>query len=105
MTNIKRTALAVVLGGVVLWAGVASAVTTPGQKCSQSKRKAAGKKTSAKLTCHAKAITKGIAVDSTCLAKAEVKFSNSIAKAEAKGGCATDALAIGGDIPGLEGFI
>jgi hypothetical protein len=52
--------------------------------CDAAKVKAAGKKAAAKLTCHSKAVTKGLGVDSTCMAKAEVKFSQAVAKAEAK---------------------
>ena len=53
--------------------------------CDAQKTKAAGKKVAAKLTCHSKAVTKGLlGPDSTCLAKAEVKFSTAMAKAEAK---------------------
>jgi hypothetical protein len=52
--------------------------------CDAAKTKAAGKKAAAKLACHAKAVTKGLGTDSTCLAKTEVKFSSLAAKAETK---------------------
>jgi cysteine-rich repeat protein len=65
-------------------------------KCAGSKLTATGKKCSAKLNCIAKAAGKGVAVDGTCLGKAETKFASSFTKAEGKGGCNTlgDAAAI-----------
>jgi hypothetical protein len=53
-------------------------------RCTTAKYKSAGKKAKGKLDCHAKALTKGTIPDSTCLAKTEVKFSATVAKAEAK---------------------
>src|SRR5262245_30483215 len=76
-------------------------------KCGVAKTKAAGKKAAAKLTCLAKAVSKGTTpVDSTCLAKADVKFSTAFAKAEAKvyvPGCLStgDASAIEGKVDSL----
>jgi len=56
-------------------------------KCSTGKQKAAVKKIGIKLKCHQKANAADLPVDQECLAKAETKFSESIAKIEAKGGC------------------
>lgn len=42
-----------------------------------------GDKARGKLHCHGQATSKGLAADSTCLAKAEEKFSSAYAKAEA----------------------
>src|SRR5262245_40231815 len=73
---------------LVAVAGVAFAAGTPQgpSKCSGGKVKSAGKKAAAKLGCLSKAVGKGLAsTDSTCLAKAEVKFSAAIAKADGKG--------------------
>ena len=70
-------------------------------KCSGDKIKAAGKKAAGELTCHARAVTKGVGVDSECLAKAEEKFASTFAKADAKtygdDGCLTtgDAITVG----------
>jgi plastocyanin len=61
--------------------------TKEGGKCASSKRKAAGKKASAKLLCHAKAAQKEVPIDPACLDKAEDAFGKAFAKAEAKGGC------------------
>src|SRR5882724_4752541 len=54
-------------------------------RCDSKKIQAAGKKAGIKAKCHAKAVSKGVPVDSTCLANAEMKFSASISKAETAG--------------------
>src|SRR5262245_60224651 len=56
-------------------------------KCQAGKIKAAGKKTSDKAKCRATALKKGIAIDPLCLTKAEDKFVQSMAKADALGPC------------------
>ena len=61
----------------------AFAAGTPAQKCVGAKLKAAGKKLAAKMSCHAKAKVAGVAVDPTCLAKAEAKFTSAVTKAGA----------------------
>jgi hypothetical protein len=74
-----------------------AALGTAGKSaCEAAKEKAAGKKAASKLTCHAKAVSKGAAVDPLCLTKAEDKFVSGFAKAEDKGDCAAtgDAAAI-----------
>ena len=69
-------------------AGVTHASATPAQKCAVAKQKAAAKKISAKLKCWQKAIASGAAsADPACLTAAETKFSLTIPKIEAKGGC------------------
>lgn len=68
-------------------AAAAHARTDPGTKCRAAKLLASGNKTLAKVKCEQKALLKGIAVDATCIAKAEAKFSAAITKAESNGGC------------------
>jgi hypothetical protein len=67
-------------------------------KCVASKWKATATKVKVKLGCHAKAEAKSRSVDSACLAKAELKFVASFAKADAKGSCTGDAAAIETDV-------
>jgi len=76
-----------VLAVLVVSAGLTHASGTPGQKCAASKIKATSKKLSAKLKCISKAVSKGEAVDATCLTTAETKFNTAVGKAEGKGGC------------------
>ena len=77
----------IVTVGLVAGAGAAA---DPRGRCSSAKLKAAAKKASTKLKCHASANAKGVQVDGTCLAKAEEKFSASWQKIEALGGgCGT----------------
>ncbi|MEO7435132.1 MAG: hypothetical protein ABI080_06550, partial [Candidatus Binatia bacterium] len=64
--------------------------TVDGRKCAALKLKATGKKTSTKLGCHARAVTKLAAVDPTCLEKAETKFMSLYAGADARYVCATE---------------
>jgi hypothetical protein len=56
-------------------------------KCQAAKIKAMGKKTFDKAKCRAKALQKGVALDPLCLTKAEDKFTQAIAKADALGSC------------------
>ena len=59
-----RTSLAPLsLVAVLSWVAAASAATDPVLKCEASKLSAAGKAAAANLKCHAKAATKGTAVD------------------------------------------
>ncbi len=78
----------------------AGAATDPAARCTEAKIKAAAKKTSSKLKCHAAAAAKATAVDPSCLMKAEAKFSTAWARAEAKGGCITT-----GDESAVEGKV
>jgi len=69
---------------------VRNIVNSSGQgpnRCDSKKIRAAGKKASNEAKCHAKAVAHGASVDSTCLGKAETKFSSSISKAETAAGC------------------
>jgi hypothetical protein len=60
-----------------------------GPKCAAKKLQLAGDKGGAKLKCHAKSVGKGEALDPVCFLKAEDKYVDGFAKAEAKGGCPT----------------
>src|SRR5262249_2291391 len=66
----------------------AHASETPGQRCSVAKNKAAAEQIVAKLKCYENATQRGMAVDSTCLANAEMKLVQAFARADAIGGCA-----------------
>jgi hypothetical protein len=72
---------------LALAAAPARAVDKDAVKCSTGKQKAAVKKIASKLKCQQKANAADLPVDQECLTKAETKFSESIAKVEAKGGC------------------
>src|SRR5262245_65287477 len=78
----------------------ARGAATPAAVCAEAKLRAAGKKAATKLACHAKAASRGGAVDTTCLTKAETKFTDAFAKAEGKGGCI-----LTGDAPAIEAAI
>ena len=56
-------------------------------KCQAAKIKAAGKKTYDKAKCRAKALQKGLPLDSACLTKAEDKFGQAVTKADTLGLC------------------
>src|SRR6185437_2942306 len=82
--HMSRSAPFVVTAGIALVMAVTGAAEAA-SKCTGEKAKAAGKKAAAKLTCLSKGVGKALPqVDSTCIAKAEVKFSVAYAKAEAK---------------------
>jgi len=95
-----RGALAVVAVTVVLAPVPLHAAPTAAQKCAIAKNKAASKKLGSKLKCYQKGIAASTSPDSTCLAKAEVKFSVAAAKADLAGGCA-----VTGDASVLEGIV
>jgi plastocyanin len=92
-------ALGVVLG-VLAAVGIASGVSDPASKCAATKIKTTAKKAAAKLGCYAKAVGKGVGVDSICLMKAEQKFGAAFGKAETKGGCVTS-----GDMGAIESTV
>jgi hypothetical protein len=77
-------AMAILLTVMVTFA---QAVDKAAVKCSTGKQKAAVKKIGSKLKCHQKANAAGLPVDQACLAKAEAKFSDTVTKIDAKGGC------------------
>jgi DNA-binding beta-propeller fold protein YncE len=52
-------------------------------KCESSKRKAAGKLASRELRCYSKATKKGLALDTSCITKAQGKFATALIKAGA----------------------
>ncbi len=70
-------------------AALTHGVDQDSQKCAFSKRKATGRYLFSVLKCYAKAATRGEAVDTKCLTKAEVKLDGAFFKAESKAGCAT----------------
>src|SRR5262249_3815901 len=61
------------------------------------KLKAAKRKADAELRCQKKALTTGQPVDPACVAKAQAKFAQAFANAEAKGGCKNE-----GDAPQVQ---
>jgi hypothetical protein len=85
----QKLAVLILVASLAVAASVAQAGPTPAQKCTAAKLKATGKKASAKLKCHERAVLKGLAVDAACLTKAEEKFAEAFTKAEAKSGCVT----------------
>ena len=86
----RRSRLAVaVVGFALLVSASGHAAGTPAQSCAGAKMKAAGKSAGLKLACHATAARRGLAVDSSCLARAATNLAASFAKAEAQGGCMT----------------
>jgi hypothetical protein len=96
----RRGQLMAVLAMLVVSAGITHASATPGQKCAIAKSKAASKKIDAKIKCWQKAFAKGVSTaDASCLMAAETKFTDSIMKAEAKGGCI--AMGDAGTIEGV----
>src|SRR5262249_23003527 len=58
-------------------------------KCAQSAMDAAGKKAKAEASCYAKALQKGVPVDTACIQKAIDNFNKGFTKALAKGDCLT----------------
>jgi len=76
--------------------GVPSNAAGPASRCTAGQLAAAGKKAAAKMTCYAKAVRKGLPVDTTCLGKADMKYGTTFGKALGKGGCltTTDALTL-----------
>jgi cysteine-rich repeat protein len=93
MTRKSRIGAVAVAGWVLLSGGAATTQAQPADalKCAAAKLKAVGKDWQQKLKCYGKAVKDGDPVEGECLTKAENKTSDAFAKAEAKGGCATDA--------------
>jgi cysteine-rich repeat protein len=93
--NMLNGAVALAAAMVVAGAGSAAADIKAEKKCASSKLTAVGSDISAQASCHASALSKGLAVDPACITEATTKTSNAFAAAEAKalpdGGCATDA--------------
>jgi cysteine-rich repeat protein len=105
MMNRKTSALLVMVGGVVLAVAAstpAAAQATPASlKCSAAKTKTLGKDASSKLGCWSKAGGAGAPVDPACIQKSSDKTTAGFGKAEAAGGCATEALTFGGSTTDL----
>ena len=89
LTSARLLYTGLIASGFALVCPAVAAAVDPATVCTLSKRKAATKKVSSKLTCAAKAATSGVSVDPACLAKAETKFAAAYANAELKGGCLT----------------
>jgi hypothetical protein len=96
---VARSAFALALYAFVVAAELAVGAGTAAQKCAATKLKETGKKAAAKLKCWSKEATRPGGLGA-CLVKAEVKFADKFAKADAKGGCATvgDASTIEADV-------
>jgi hypothetical protein len=71
---------------------------TPAEHCTAAKDRAAGKKGAAKLLCHARAALRSKAVDPSCLAKAETRFQEGVARADARVPCPGDAATLEGQV-------
>jgi len=69
-----------------LYRGVAGALDAS-TACGAAKTIAAGKAAARELKCHAKALRRGIAPSSACLASAEARLAWAFATAETRGGC------------------
>ena len=67
-----------------------AALDADAARCMASKLKTTGKLMQKQLGCYAKAIKKGVAVDTDCLAKPASKLVGAFTKAEALGGCLDD---------------
>jgi len=74
---------------------------TEPSRCTSKKIKLAARKAAAKAKCYARAATRGVGVDGSCLASASSKFSTAWAKLEASG---KDCLTTG-DANGIENDI
>jgi len=61
----------------------------PARKCASAKVKAASQKAARKLDCYRHAVALGLAVDPSCLARADAKFNAAFSAAESRGGCVT----------------
>ena len=82
---------AAAIAALLLGGGVATA-DKDSQKCAATKLKVTGKDWASKFKCYSKAAGKGEDVTAdTCLADAAAKTVEGFAKADGKGGCATDA--------------
>jgi hypothetical protein len=69
---------------------LAGGATDDGRRCVAVKLKATGKKASSKLGCHARAVSKIVAVDAACLDKAEATFESAFTGADGRYACATE---------------
>ncbi len=96
-TRIKFAAKVAAMCGAVLSAQLftmplksVSAAPSAAARCVAAKLNASGKRFASIAKCRAKAALAGTSVDAACVAKAEQKFFNAFAKAEASGACAVN---------------
>jgi hypothetical protein len=76
----------------IAFAASTLAAPTPDQSCRSAKLKAAGKYAAALLGCESKAAKDGIATDTNCLSKGDLKRSGAFTDAETKKGSACNGL-------------
>ncbi len=67
---------------------------TPEDLCDAGHLKAVANAAKGKVLCHAKAISKHVAVDPECLAKVDEKFAKAFLKADEKGPCGGRAASV-----------
>lgn len=71
-------------------AAVVGGADDDSRRCAAVKLKATGKTAGRTLTCHAKAASQGATVDPACVAKADAKFTQTFAGADAQYACAAE---------------
>jgi hypothetical protein len=96
--SIRRTTLGV-LTILALTASFAHAATDA-ERCVAIKLKAMGKKASADIICHAKAVKQETFADPDCLARSQAKFDHVFEMADANGGCPRP-----GDASSMQGYV
>ena len=96
--SIRGTTLGI-LTIVALTAWLAQAATDA-ERCVAVKLKAMGKKASADINCHAKAVKQETFADPDCLARSQAKFDRVFEMADAKGGCP-----ISGDASSMQSYV
>jgi hypothetical protein len=64
--------------------------STARSRCTAKELTAAGKKVVRTVTCHSQALRKGLPVDPGCLARAEMRYSESFARAMNRGDCLSE---------------
>ncbi len=65
----------------------AATLVLAGDSCIAAKERAAGRAAKAKLQCHARAASRSVPVEQTCLDRAQSKLAAQLLKAERKGAC------------------
>lgn len=91
MRRLTRLVLCLFLTSCLGGLRSAGAAVDPASRCIDAKLGAVAKHARSLLKCHAKAVRKGAALDASCVAKADQKLDKLIAKADARGGCPTQA--------------
>jgi cysteine-rich repeat protein len=79
---------AVAFALVTILPAAAAAGATPTAVCAGTKLKASGKFAAVVLSCEARATLLGAGLDGACVERASAKFAVTLAKADARGGCA-----------------